>query len=160
MVTKEGLIMPSVQIATTRSQSVRPKVVVFMGKVECKNNPKQFGIPWLGSKSCRSESSKNSKASRPLQGILAQNFCPWGQAWDCFSTQGGWCQAIGGRDSQRTKVGEKQGKCCCYLPDIRCKAPGIQLTPRVIKWGCHSQLCWFRKWKCDLCQCVNSSLKC
>ena len=36
MVTKKGLIVQSVWIATTGSQPVRLKVVAFMGKVECK----------------------------------------------------------------------------------------------------------------------------
>ena len=40
MVMKKSLIMPSVQIAKTRSQPVRPKVVTFTGKVECKKYPK------------------------------------------------------------------------------------------------------------------------
>ena len=40
MVTRKGLIMQSVQIATTKSQTVRHKVLAFMGKVECKKYPK------------------------------------------------------------------------------------------------------------------------
>ena len=40
MVTKKGVVMQSVPIATTRSQPVRPKVMTFMGKEECKKYPK------------------------------------------------------------------------------------------------------------------------
>ena len=40
IVTKEGLIMQSVQIANTGSKPVRPRVAAFMRKVECKKYPK------------------------------------------------------------------------------------------------------------------------
>ena len=42
MVTKNDLILQSVWIAKTGSQPVRPKVMVFTGKVECKKYPKAF----------------------------------------------------------------------------------------------------------------------
>ena len=40
MVMKKGPSMQSVHIVKTRSQPVRPKVVAFIGKVECKKYPK------------------------------------------------------------------------------------------------------------------------
>ena len=40
MVTKKGLIMQSVWIATTRSQPMRPEVAAFMENLECKKYSK------------------------------------------------------------------------------------------------------------------------
>ena len=40
MVTKKNLFVQSVHIAKTGSQPVRPKVMAFMGKIECKKYPK------------------------------------------------------------------------------------------------------------------------
>ena len=40
MVMKKGYNMQSVSIAKTGSQVAKPKVVAFMGKIECKKYPK------------------------------------------------------------------------------------------------------------------------
>ena len=45
IVTKKSLVMQSVHIAKIRSQPVRPKVVVFMGKWNGKSAQRQSGIP-------------------------------------------------------------------------------------------------------------------
>ena len=39
-VTKKGVLMQSIHIAQIRSQSLKPKVVAFMEKIECKKYPK------------------------------------------------------------------------------------------------------------------------
>ena len=40
MVMKKGFSMQSIHIAKIRSQPVKPKLVAFMGKIECKKYPK------------------------------------------------------------------------------------------------------------------------